>query len=217
MLVPIGDMEAAAASLAEPLGVALDLIKTAEIEPGNSVLVIGPGPIGLMAVSLAQLYGAGRVLLAGIKGDCKRMEIGRTMGADELIYSDEPGWAKTLEGGIDRVLLTAAPALVGETVQCMSFAGIMAYLGIAYGDGSRILLDGNEFHFKRLQLRASFAVPALFFPRALDLLRRGSIRSDLLISHKFPLTEIAAAFDLLRYNRGEALKIVVEMEGNNPA
>ena len=58
--IPYEDLAPEVACLQEPLGVAIDLVRLAEIRPTSNVLVMGPGPIGLMALRLAQHMGAGR-------------------------------------------------------------------------------------------------------------------------------------------------------------
>ena len=64
------------ASLAEPMGVSLDLVQVAEVTAGDHVLVIGPGPLGLGAVALSRRAGAERVMLAGRSHSVARMEAG---------------------------------------------------------------------------------------------------------------------------------------------
>ena len=53
--------------------------------------------------------------------------------------------------------------------------GIISYIGIEYGAGATCSFDANDFHFKKLQLRGSFAAPALYGPTALRYLREGVV------------------------------------------
>lgn len=199
------------ASLAEPLGVALDMVYLAGIRMGDSVLVVGPGPIGLMAVRLAKLKGANRVYLSG-KSNSKniaRLAVGKKMGADEIIYADKTSLKEAIPEGVDKVLLTAAPSLLPGIIKVMKFGGIISYVGIDYGSAGTFNLDANEFHFKRLQLRASFAVPALFIPQALTLLKERTIDGKILISHRFPLKEISRAMEVAKDEKEKAIKVVI--------
>ena len=59
------------------------------VRAGDFVVVVGPGPVGLMGVQFAKLRGAGAIALIGLKQDKKRLEIGRKVGADHILYSDE--------------------------------------------------------------------------------------------------------------------------------
>lgn len=72
-----------------------------------------------------------------------------------------------------------------------------------------ISFDANDFHFKKLQLRASFASPALYFPLCLQLLKDGHVDGRAVISHVMPLERIAEAMQLLRDDRESTLKIII--------
>ena len=61
--------------LLEPLGISMDLVRLAEVEPGSIVVVVGPGPIGLMAIRLARLRGARRIIVVGIAPDVQRFAL----------------------------------------------------------------------------------------------------------------------------------------------
>ena len=77
------------AALAEPCSVAYNAtcVKTS-LRAGDSVLVLGPGPIGLLCLALAKLAGAGWVGVVGLKQDTKRLAVARTLGADATIEAD---------------------------------------------------------------------------------------------------------------------------------
>ncbi|MDQ2810124.1 MAG: alcohol dehydrogenase catalytic domain-containing protein, partial [Chloroflexota bacterium] len=83
--VPAG-VDLAAAALTEPLCVAYNaLIVKSRIRPADVVVVLGPGPIGLMATQVARVAGASTIILAGLTRDAGRMAIGRTLGATHLV------------------------------------------------------------------------------------------------------------------------------------
>ena len=72
-----------------------------------------------------------------------------------------------------------------------------------------VTFDANDFHFRKLQLRASMAGPAIYFPAVLELMKAGVIPGDELISHRFPMAEIEPAMLTNRDNKKETVKIVV--------
>jgi L-iditol 2-dehydrogenase len=72
-----------------------------------------------------------------------------------------------------------------------------------------VSFDANAFHFRKLQLRASFAGPALYFPMALELIRTGRIDAASLVSHRFGLDDIARGFATLRDDKSAAVKGVM--------
>jgi L-iditol 2-dehydrogenase len=215
LAVPIGDMPFDQATLLEPMGVAMDLVRAAEIKPNDDVLVAGLGPIGLMALRLAVLAGARTVYGAELSDAARRIELAKGYGAHKIILTDQTQLAevKTPYGGFDKILVTAPPRVIPDTFKIANLGGIVAFLGIQYGPGADITFDANDFHFKKLQLRASYASPALYFPRCIDMLRSGAVDAAPLISHRFPLDGLAGAMTALRDDRAAAVKMVMVQEG----
>ena len=210
-LVPFDGLSFEVACLAEPLGVALDMTYTADIALGNDVLVLGLGPIGLFSIPLARMKGAARIYAVNRSGG-KRADLARRYGADEVILSSETPVEQIpfRRGGVDRALVSASASAVLSAIPVMNYGGIIAFIGIEYGPGAVLSFDANEFHFKKLQLRASHAAPALYFPTCLQLLKDGHVDGQAIISHVMPLERIAEAMTLLREARQEVLKIVIK-------
>ncbi len=208
--VPIGDdMSPEVACVSEPLGVAIDLVRLAEIRLDSNVLVLGPGPIGLMAAALARRQGARRVFLSAFHREAARVAVARQFGVDDVLDPEVTPLPEADFGcAIDRVLVTTPPPTLADTFQVAGKGGIISFIGIAYGDRAFCTFDANEFHFKKLQLRASFASPALFTPLALQYLREGVIDGEALISHRFPLDRIEEAMATAR-DTTTAVKVVV--------
>ncbi|MFN8531614.1 MAG: zinc-binding dehydrogenase [Anaerolineae bacterium] len=199
------------ACLSEPLGVALDITYVADIPLGSEVLVLGLGPIGLMTLPLVRMKGAAHVYAANRSGG-KRAEVARRLGADTLISTGETPLHSDLfrKGGVDRALISASPAAIVEAMPIMRYGGILAFIGIEYGDGARISFDVNDFHFKKLQLRASHAAPALYFPTCLQLMMDGQVDGPALVSHIMPLEQIGDAMRMVRDCREDVLKVVIK-------
>ena len=211
------DLTPPQASLAEPLTVAIDVTLRAEIPLNGEVAVWGAGPIGIMACQIAKLRGARRVFLVGSPRDNPRnqfrLELARECGADVTIRGGENAVdaIKRLTGdGVDRVLMTAPPAAIPEALLACRFGGIVALFGLEERAGETIMLDINAFHFQKLQLRASHAIPNHYFPIALDLLARGVIDSDRIITHVFPLKEYRRAFETANNPDERVCKVVIE-------
>jgi L-iditol 2-dehydrogenase len=209
-LVPFDGLDFEVASLAEPLGVAADMVYAAGISLGNEVLVIGLGPIGLMSIPLARMQGAARIYAANRSGG-KRVEVAKAYGADEIHLTATRPLARIpfRKGGVDRALVSSVPRTLPEVMAIMNTGGIISFIGIEYGAGATISFDANDFHFKKLQLRASFASPALYFPLCLQLLADGHVDGQAVISHVMPLEQIEKALLMLRDDREETLKIVI--------
>jgi Threonine dehydrogenase and related Zn-dependent dehydrogenases len=199
------------ACVVEPLGVALDLVKTADIKLNNDVLVIGLGPIGLMAAKLAKAMGARKVYGSELSCMKARIALAEKWGVDEIINPDVEKVEdhKYLRGGLDRVLVTAPPKTIPSAIKVCNVGGIIAFLGIDYGPEGNVTFDSNIFHVNKLQLRSSFASPALYFPECIELIRSGTVDTKALITHTFELDEITAGITEYRDDKEKAIKAVM--------
>ncbi len=202
------------ACLVEPVGVSLDLVRTAEVGPGDQVLVIGPGPLGLGAVRLARRFGAERVLLAGREHSTARLAAGEALGADALIRVDRTPLADYDFGPRrpDKILVTAPPAALPEAIELAAFGGTVAYIGIAWGPAARIAFDADAFHFRKLSLRASHASPGTHAAEVIGLLDDLPELGRELISHRFALDDLPAAMVMCRDDRAAVKKAVMWRE-----
>lgn len=208
--IPCADLPPDVACISEPLGVAIDLVRLADIQPTSNVLLMGPGPIGLMALTLAKRMGARRVFVSAFAKETVRVAAARSLGADGIFDPSQTPLPKVDFGcPIDRILVTAPPPVLNDAVQIAGKGAVIAFIGIGHGEKSFCRFNANEFHFKKLQLRASFASPALFTPLALQYLREGVVDGPKLISHRFPLARMAEAMAVAR-DPAVALKVVVQ-------
>ncbi|MEA1951829.1 MAG: alcohol dehydrogenase catalytic domain-containing protein [Planctomycetota bacterium] len=209
--IPYEGLRPCEATLSEPLGVALDVVRVADIEPGCNVLVMGPGPIGLMAVRLARRAGAEKVFVSALSGTTARNRLALEFGADAVIEVDRQPLADYDFGcRIDRVVSTTPPSTLRSAIDVACKGATIAYIGLAGNSEPEIRFNADEFHFKKLQLRASFASPALFGPRALEILKRDVLMRQKLISHRFSLDEIQKAMETAGGDIANAVKVVVE-------
>jgi threonine dehydrogenase-like Zn-dependent dehydrogenase len=102
---------------------------------------------------------------------------------------------------------------VADAAQICRFGGIIVYNGIKFGSAKTIKLDGNDFHFKRLQLRGVHSIPNLGWPQAVELLAGGVIDADLFVSHVFSFDQVPEAIRFVSKARSEVVKAVVEFGG----
>ncbi len=207
--VPANGVEPLAAMLAEPCGVALDMIRVAEIGLSDNVLVAGPGAIGLMALALARRRTAGLIVAAGRSP--AKLAAARQLGADAVFDAREGSLAECGKrfGGFHRVLSTAPPQTLPDALEACGYGGVVVFIGFDWGEGGKILLDTTRMHLGKKQLRASFAAPALYLPEALEMLRRGIVPYRDIVSHTFPLSRIEEAFALVRQDRNAVRKVAV--------
>lgn len=198
------------ACMIEPLGVAYDIVMTADIHLNHDVLVFGCGPIGLMAMKLARASGARKIYAAQHSGSAARCALAKQYGADGIIFTDK----QKLEdypfekGGVDRVLMTVPPKFMGEALAVMNAGGILSFAGISYNE-PMVSFDSNKVHLDKLQIRGSNAIPALYFPMCIDMVKAGIVELKPLISHRMHIETLPE--DLARYyaERDKAVKAVM--------
>lgn len=207
--IPCEDLPADVATLSEPLGVAIDMFRLAEINTRSNVLVMGAGPIGLMAATLAKRAGARRVFINDFKSRTARFDAAEKIGVNGFIDAGEVA-VKDYDFGckIDRIMVTSPPPTLNSAFELAATGAIISFIGIGHGDAAFCNFDVNAFHFKKLQLRASFASPALFGAMALDYLREGVIDGEALISHRFSLDQIVEAMEIA--NDPTAIKVIIQ-------
>ena len=201
------------ACMIEPLGVAYDIVMTADIKLNNDVLVFGCGPIGLMAMKLAKASGARRIYAAQHSGSKARCDLAMRYGADEIIFTDKQRLEDYAfeKGGVDRVLMTVPPKHMGEALAVMNAGGILSFAGISYNEPT-VTFDSNTVHLQKLQIRGSNAIPALYFPMCIDMVKAGMVELKPLISHRMHIETLPE--DLARYyaERDRAVKAVMVRE-----
>ena len=181
------------ACLTEPLAVSLTSVLNAEIPLGGSVVVLGPGPLGLMSASLAKLRGAGFVAITGLPADNPRekarLEAAEKMGCDMVIevgkQSIEEEIFSQFPNGVDRVIASSPPESMYDAFKVIRFGGIITFYGLHFGGKNVIDLDVNDMIFRKITLRPTFAEPAINFPVAVRLLRQGLVDPNLLVTHTF--------------------------------
>lgn len=200
------------ATLITTAGTALYGIQRAGgIWPGETVAVIGPGPIGLMAVQLAKTLGAGRVVLVGTRES--RLAVGKEVGADITINSRETDAVKMIEeltGGImaDMVIETSGSTAGGaQAVELVKKSGRIAFTGI-YSEPVTINL--NKVVQWNVQMAGGKAEGEDVLDRIVPLMESGRIKTKPLLTHTFPLDRINDGMNTYTNRIGNALKVVIK-------
>ncbi|MCL1857314.1 MAG: alcohol dehydrogenase catalytic domain-containing protein [Kiritimatiellaeota bacterium] len=207
--VPYDGLSPEVASMAEPSGVAFDMVKIADIQMGDSVAVVGPGPIALSATALAVHRGAARVTVIGHSHSVARLALAKKLGAEALAIDGDLDKEDSLRRKFNHVLMTAPIKFIAPALSLLAYDGRMTYIGIGHDASGMISFDANDFHFRKLQLRASFASPARYFPAVIRLMKAGVMPGADLISHTFTLDQLGAMLDLARTDKATTLKLVM--------
>ena len=199
-------------AMLEPLGVALHMVDLGRLRPGQTVGVLGCGPIGLLVVQLARLAGAAQVLAT--ERLLHRVEAACALGATAIPVSDESTGAAALlretDGrGLDVALEVAGDnAAVEGAVEAARPGGLVVLGGIPAED--RMAFRASTARRKGLTLKLARRMKDTY-PRAIELVRDGSVDVDSLVSHRFALADVSAAFHTAA--RRDGLKVLVEPQG----
>lgn len=197
------------AAIIEPLGVAIDLVKVADIQMGDHVLILGAGSIGLMALQLARRAGASRIWSAVHSRSTRKAELAMQFGAEDVIYTDKQSICDYSfpRGKVNKVLITAPPQTIPDALKVLDYCGTAAFIGFG-GDGN-ITLDAHYFHRNKLQLKGAFSLPGMYFPLAMEAIASGMVDADSIISHTAPLDDIANLMYIAGCRRDIAVKCVM--------
>ncbi|QPC94583.1 zinc-dependent dehydrogenase [Mesorhizobium sp. INR15] len=199
------------AALAEPLSCVINGQELVNVTLGDTVVVIGAGPIGCMHVEVARARGA--VCIIHVEQNRLRLEKAMAFGADYYVdASKEDAVAKVMEitgGRGANVVISACAAkeAQGQAVKMAALRGRVSFFGGLPKSDSIAAIDGNIIHYKELAVFGAFASSPSQNRLALDLITSGKIRTDAIITHKLPLVEIVEGIGLM--DRGEALKVVI--------
>ncbi len=213
------------------VGVALAAVQDAQIKVGDHVVVFGMGAIGLIAVQLARLSGALRV--TAVDPLSRRRSAAESLGADEAWDPREVDVADQIKGspgaqGPDVVIEASGHyGALRDALRCAPMAGTVVTLGY-YQGGATPLCLGEEWHHNRLTMVSSMAVwncPSRFYPlwnrprisrTALELLDRGLVDVDGLVTHRFPYESASEAYVLIDSRPDETIKVVLEYGDAQP-
>ena len=204
------------AALSEPAAVAAHgVLDRTGIGPEDVVLVLGCGPIGLVAAKMAQAEGAAKVIVTGIDRDEKvRLPKARELGIDHAVNVMRAELAALVEDltrgeGADVVIeLSGAPPAITQAFQLARRLGRVGIIGQPPTD--EVAIPYREALFRALTVSFSYSSKYTSWERVLSLFERGAIRPAQFISHVLPLDEWERGFDLSR--SGEAVKVVLELE-----
>ena len=199
------------AALTEPCCVAYNATcVNSHIRPGDSVVVIGPGPIGLLCALMAKLSGADPLIVVGIPADAKRLEAAKQVGATAALGAageDVAEYVKSLGDGygvdvvIDAAGVSSTLALALNTVRPGGQVTKVGWGPQPYGASLDPLVQ------KGVTLQGSYSHNWPMWERVIGMLASGQIDLGPILGRVSPLSEWQACFEAM--NRGEIVKAVL--------
>jgi L-iditol 2-dehydrogenase len=202
-----------AAALAEPLSCVYNAFLRSDIRPGDRVLIIGAGPIGLMHAKLARAGGAGKVFLNDLSAE--RLQLCRSLEPDLITVGGEVVQAvmeATGGRGAD-VVITACPApeAQADALRVAAANGRVLFFGGLPAERSTVGLDTNLIHYRQLVVSGTTRQSIAQYRRVLRLIEEGVVKVEDLVSARYKLEAIREAFGAVL--RGSGLKHVVSFLG----
>ncbi|MCK4689920.1 MAG: zinc-dependent alcohol dehydrogenase family protein, partial [Candidatus Marinimicrobia bacterium] len=184
------------AAMLEPLSCALYGNKIAKIIPGDSVLIIGSGMIGIIMVMLAKLSGAARVIV--IDKNEKRLCYAKNSGADYVFANSDKNMEESitdlLNGGADIVIECVGSVATCElAIRLVKNGGKVIIFGVTPVN-QKMTISPYEIYKRDLSIRGSFLNPHTFFS-AVELIASKKLNFEGLDIAKFPLGEINNAIE----------------------
>lgn len=204
------------ATLAEPLACVINGQEAMQIRLGDTVAVIGAGPIGIMHAELARSRGAGKVFL--INRSMPRLDKARSLGYDAYISSQQGDAVQQvleLTGGMGAnvVIVTAGSeaamqmglAMTGKMGKVCFFAGLPK-------DKPQVTIDANFLHYRQITVYGTFSSAPRHNALAIEMIRSGKLNVDYLLTHAVSLQHINKGLELVEKQAGMRVAVVPHWE-----
>ncbi len=192
------------ACLAEPHAVAYHaMCVNTTIHPGDAVVVIGPGPIGLLCTRFAKLSGADPLIVAGLHADRPRLEAAMRLGATHVVDVEMER--------LEEVVYALAP--IGADVVCDAAGAsdvLAGALRLARPDGQvtkvgwspeTVAIDVNPLVQRNVRLQGTFSHNYAVWERVIHLLDRGATMPEVIVGLQAPLERWEEAFEAMHHRR----------------
>lgn len=201
------------AALAEPLACVFNAFEKSKMRPGEAVLVIGAGPIGLMHAKMAQIFGVEKIIINDLSRD--RLDLCRQIDSTFITLESENLKeeidALTAGRGVD-VCITACPAPQAQQIalELAAINGRIIFFGGLPADKAHVSLNTNLIHYKQLEVTGTTRQSLSQYRRTLKLVACGRINIKDLISSRTALAKIQSALDDI--SRARSLKSAIYFE-----
>jgi L-iditol 2-dehydrogenase len=214
-LIPLPpDLSSELATVVDPFACALNGIEVLEVGLGDSVLILGAGPIGCWQAVMARDRGAGAVFLSDVSRQRLDLALAAVGGFvdDAWVAGTDNGPAEVLErtggAGADRISVAApskqaqqaALEMAAKRARVVYFAGLPKHDPVSP-------LDMNQLHYKELAILGAYGATTRQYRITMEYLNRRRKELAPVVTHQFPLERIGEAFETIR--SGTGLKMVV--------
>ncbi len=188
-------------TLSDVMGTGWFAADAAEVKPGKTVVVVGDGAVGLLAVLSAKLKGASRII--AMSSHPTRQALAREFGATDIVAErGDEGVARIMEmtGGVgaDSVLeCVGTQGAFTQAIQSARKGGHVSFVGVPHG----VSLDGFQLFFAHIHLHGGPAPVRRFLPELIDLVWTGKIHPGKVFDLELPIDQVAEAYKAMDERR----------------
>lgn len=182
----------------------------ANVREGGTVVVVGDGAVGLMAVMAAQQLGAGRII--AMSRHASRQKLAREFGATDIVEErGEDGIARIMDltDGVGAESVVEAVGMAQSMEQAMGVCrpgGTIGYVGVPHG----VSFDGQQLFFKQQRMLGGPAPVRRFLPDLMDRVLQGRIQPGKVFDQVLPIAEVAEGYRAMDERR--AIKTMLRVE-----
>jgi len=197
-------------ALTEPLSCCLHGIIRANVSLGDTVVILGAGPIGLFHLQLAKASGANVIVVETVK---KRKELARKFGADEVVDFREVDPVRTIKDltngeKADKVIVAVGSVqAITQGLNMVRDSGTLVIFG-GVPPGTSMSIYPNLIHYSEINVTGSIDSTIAEFKKALELISKKIINVNSMISHIISLENIMEGFELIE--KKESIKVIVK-------
>ncbi len=198
--------------MVEPLACVVKSMRRSGIKKGDTLLVIGLGVMGILHLMIAREFGAGKII--GADRVPFRLNRALELGADEVVditKEDIESAVYRLTNGKGAEIVIVGPNSVNamkQGINCVSPGGTVVFFTPSRPE-ERLVLDPNFIYFRDINIVTSYSCGPNDTVMALDLIEKGVVRAESVVTHKFSINDTPVAYDIVA-QAGESLKVVIK-------
>jgi threonine 3-dehydrogenase len=195
-------------ALAEPLACVLNAVNKLKVQPGDTVLILGAGPIGLLFTSLLKANGASKIIVSEISD--YRKEAVKDCGATIVVDPNKEDLAAVVARETDggpNVVVEAVGPLLPQAIELVRTRGTVLQFG--HDETVKPQIPVGIMLKKEVQILGAF-IGRYSFDRTAKVMESGALPLKRIVSHRLPLSKVHEGLDLLR--QGKGIKIILEPE-----
>ena len=182
-----------------------------DIFPGQAVVVMGLGVTGQLHIQLAKARGAYPII--GITRSAWKRSLAQQLGADLTLSGGPEGLKGVLEAtggrGADVVIeSTGVMPAIADSISMARLGGTLLLFGIVTAPEGALPL--YQLYFKELTIVNARAAKGEDFPASIDLVARGAVKLEPLVTHTLPLAELESALQMVGSDAGDRMKIILQ-------